>query len=80
MSADKRVLKYFENRPYGDAAKSSEIHGEYNKHIVNGMITNLAKRYNESMAEGDKNMAQNFKGAIKQIAQDLDNLKEIKKA
>ena len=31
------------------------------------------------MAAGDKANAQHFKSAIKQIAKDLDNLKEIKK-
>ena len=79
MSTDKRVQKYFENMPYGDDAKSSEIHGKYNQHVINGFITSLTQRYDQSMAEGDKTMAQNYKDIIKQIAQDLDNLREIKK-
>ena len=79
MSSDKRVQKYFENMPYGNDAKSSEIHGKHNQQVINTFITSLTKRYDQSMAAGEKEMAQNFKGVIKQIAQDLDNLKEIKK-
>ena len=47
--------------------------------MINGFISSLAERYDESLAKGDKAMAGNFNGVIKQIAQDLDNLKEIKK-
>jgi len=79
MSTDKRVKKYFENMPYGNDAKSSEIHGKDNQKIINHMIASLTAKYDEYMANGDKANAQHFAGAIKQIAQDLDNLKEIKK-
>ena len=79
MSTDKRVLKYFENNPYGNDAKSSEIHGKHNEQIINGMVTSLVQRYDQSMADGDKGTATVYKDSIKQIAQDLDNLREIKK-
>ena len=79
MSTDKLVKKYFENMPYGNDAKSSEIHGKENQKIINHMIASLTAKYDEYMANGDKANAQHFAGAIKQIAQDLDNLKEIKK-
>ena len=79
MSTDKRVRKYFENMPYGNDALSSEIHGKYNQQMVNGMIISLMKKYDEQMAAGDKTTAEHYKGAIHQIARDLDNLKEIKK-
>ena len=77
--SDKRVQKYFENMPYGDSAKSSEIHGKDNKRIIDGFITVLAQRYDEALANGDKESAQEYSGIIKKISQDLDNLKEIKK-
>ena len=79
MSTDKRVKKYFENMPYGNDAKSSEIHGKDNQKIINHMIASLTAKYDEYMANEDKANAQYFMGAIKQIAQDLDNLREIKK-
>ena len=79
MSTDKRVQKYAENMPYGDDAKSSEIHGKHNQQIINGHITSLAERYSQAMATGAKGLAQEFKGAIHQIAKYLDNLKEVKK-
>ena len=79
MSTDKRVKKYFENMPYGDDALSSEIHGKDSQRIINHMISSLVGKYDEHMAAGDKANAQHFKSAIKQIAKDLDNLKEIKK-
>ena len=77
--SDKRVKKYFENMPYGDDAKSSEIHGKDNQKIINHMVASLTAKYDEHMANKDKGGAQVFKDAIKQIAADLDNLKEIKK-
>ena len=79
MSGNKEALKYFENMPYGNDAKSSEIHGKLNQQTINQMVSGLVKRYDESMASGEKDMASNYSGAIKQIAADLDNLKEIKK-
>ena len=79
MSTDKRVKKYFENMPYAGDAMSSEIHGRENQQIINGMISSLMKRYDTYMADGDKKGAENFKVKIREIAQDLDNLKEIKK-
>ena len=79
MSTDKLVKKYFENMPYGDDAKSSEIHGKDNQKIINHMVASLTAKYDEHMANKDKGGAQVFKDAIKQIAADLDNLKEIKK-
>ena len=77
--SDKEARKYFENMPYGKDAKSSEIHGKQNQQVINHMITGLVAKYDEAMAIGDKGAAGNFSGVIKQIAADLDNLKEIKK-
>ena len=77
--SDKEARKYFENMPYGDDAKSSEIHGKRNQQIVNQMVTGLMKKYDESMAVGDKSSASSYSGVIKNIAKSLDNLKEIKK-
>lgn len=77
--SNKQARKYFENMPYGDDAKSSEIHGPENQQVVNQMVSGLVKKYDEAMAVGNKGLAGSFSGAIKQIAKDLDNLKEIKK-
>ena len=79
MSTDKRVKKYFENMPYGDDALPSEIHGKDNQQIINGFIIALMKRYDEFMAKGDKTTAKHLNDVVKQIARDLDSLKEIKK-
>ena len=76
--SDIKLRKYLENMPYGDDAKSSEIHGKANQQVINGFITSLAAMYDRSIENGDKDMAGNFDGAIKQIARDLDNLKAIK--
>ena len=77
--SDKEARKYFENMPYGDDAKSSEIHGKQNQQVVNQMVSGLVKKYDESMAAGDKDTAGSYSGVIKSIAKSLDNLKEIKK-
>ena len=77
--SDKEARKYFENMPYGDDAKSSEIHGVQNQKVINHMISGLVQKYDESMANGDKQSASGYDAAIKQISRDLDNLKEIKK-
>ena len=79
MSEDKRIKKYFENMPYGDDAKSSEIHGKHNQVIINRFISDLVKQYDALWASGDKENAQHIDGAIKDIARQLDNLSEIKK-
>ena len=78
MAEDKQFKKYFENMPYGKDSKSSEIHGKNNQIIINQFITGLVQKYDEAMANGDKESAGVFNGAIKQIARDLDNLKAIK--
>jgi len=78
MSEDKRIKKYFENMPYGDDAKSSEIHGKANQQIINKTITSLAKQYDALFSIGDKSGAQNISDLIKNIARQLDNLKAIK--
>ena len=77
--SDKEARKYFENMPYGDDAKSSEIHGKQNQQVINQMVTNLVTKYDEAMAIGDKDTAGSYSGVVKQIAADLNNLKEIKK-
>lgn len=79
MSEDKRVKKYFENMPYGNDAKSSEIHGKASQQVANGFIATLVENYDKNIEEGNKDMAAHFYGAIKQIAWDFDNAKEIKK-
>tara|TARA_R110002167_G_scaffold257956_2_gene464461 strand:+ start:889 stop:1767 length:879 start_codon:yes stop_codon:yes gene_type:complete len=78
MAEDKQVKKYFENMPYGNDSKSSEIHGKTNQVVINRFIASLVAEYDKNIESGDKEAAGNFNGAIKQIAQDLDNLKAIK--
>ena len=78
MAEDKQVKKYFENMPYGRDSKSSEIHGKDNQNIINGFIASLVSEYDKNIELGNKEAAGNYNGAIKQIAQDLDNLKAIK--
>tara|TARA_R110002096_G_scaffold227470_1_gene416847 strand:+ start:1102 stop:1929 length:828 start_codon:yes stop_codon:yes gene_type:complete len=78
MAEDKQVKKYFENMPYGKDSKSSEIHGKTNQVVINRFIASLVSEYDKNIESGDKEAAGNFNGAIKQIAQDLDNLKAIK--
>ena len=77
--SDKQARKYFENMPYGNDAKSSEIHGKLNQQTINNIIQGLVSQYDQAMATGDKGSAGKYSGAIKQIARDLDNLKNIKK-
>ena len=76
--SDKRARKYFENMPYGNDAKSSEIHGKANQQVINNMIQGLVGKYDGAMREGDKGKASKYDAVIKQIAKDLDNLKAIK--
>ena len=76
--SDKRARKYFENMPYGDDAKSSEVHGKANQQIITNMIEGVGSKYDEAMMVGDKAMAGNYSSAIKKISKDLDNLKDGK--
>ena len=78
MSEDKRIKKYFENMPYGDDAKSSEIHGKANQRVINDFIANLVKQYDALHAAGDKEGSREIDSLIKSIARQLDNLKAIK--
>ena len=78
MSQDKSIKKYFENMPYGDDAKSSEIHGKHNQVIINDFISNLVKQYDTLHAIGDKEGSNEIANLIKSIARQLDNLKAIK--
>lgn len=78
MAEDKQVKKYFENMPYGSDSKSSEIHGKPNQVVINKFVAGLVRKYDESIANEDKEMAGHYKGAVHQIARNLDNLKNIK--
>ena len=78
MAEDKQVKKYFENLPYGKDSKSSEIHGVENTRIINEFVANLVLEYDKAIEAKDKKTASIYNKAIKQIAQDLDNLKDIK--
>ena len=78
MAEDKQVKKYFENMPYGRDSKSSEIHGKPNQVIINKFVASLVRKYDESMENGDKEMAGHFKSAVHLMAKNLDNLKNIK--
>jgi len=78
MAEDKQVKKYFENLPYGDDSKSSEIHGKKNQVVINKFVTSLVKGYDEQMKLGNKEQAQHFNKAIKDMSKNLDNLKAIK--
>ena len=76
--SDKRVRKYFENMPYGQDSKSSEIHGKRNQLTINKYIASLVRKYDEHIANGDKETAAHFSNAIKDMSLQLDNLKGIK--
>ena len=73
MSEDKRIKKYFENMPYGDDAKSSEIHGKANQRVINDFIANLVKQYDALHAAGDKEGSREIDSLIKSIAREQDN-------
>ena len=77
--SDKKIKKYFENMPYGDDAKSSEIHGQQNQQTINQLITVLAQQYDALWNSGNKEGAGQINSLIKSIARQLDNLKELKK-
>ena len=76
--ADKVVKKYFENMPYGEKSKASEIHGKANQDVINNFVSSLVRNYDVAMAEGDKIKAGKFYNAVTKINSDLENLKGIK--
>jgi len=78
MAEDKHVKKYFENIPYGNDSKSSEIHGKHNQVVINKFVSSLVRKYDEAVLNKDKQMAGHFKDAIKKMSSQLDNLKNIK--
>jgi len=78
MAEDKQVIKYFENMPYGEKSKSSEVHGKQNQFVINKFVASIVRKYDEHTANGDKETASHFNDAIHQMAQQLDNLKSIK--
>tara|TARA_R100001460_G_scaffold27247_1_gene54934 strand:+ start:1993 stop:2820 length:828 start_codon:yes stop_codon:yes gene_type:complete len=76
--ADKVVKKYFENMPYGEKSKASEVHGKANQDVINNFVSSLVRNYDVAMAEGDKIKAGKFYNAVTKINSDLENLKGIK--
>jgi len=78
MAEDKQVKKYFENLPYGDDSKSSEIHGKKNQAVINKFVTSLVRGYDEQMKLGNKEQASHFNKAVMNMSKNLDNLKAIK--
>ena len=76
--SDLIVKKYFENLPYGNDSKSSEIHGKENHAVINKFVSSLVRNYDQAMLEDNKQAAQSFRQAINGINKDLDNLKSIK--
>ena len=50
MSENKQAKKYFENMPYGEKSKSSEVHGKQNQFVINKFVDvyingNLKRRH-----------------------------------
>ena len=78
MSEDKQVKRYFENMPYGEDSKSSEIHGKKNQATINKFVASLVRMYDKHMADGNKEQASFFNSAVKNMSKSLDNLKSIK--
>lgn len=78
MAEDKQVKKYFENIPYGNDSRSSEVHGKKNQVVINSFVSSLVRKYDESIANKDKGMASHYKDAIQNMSMQLDNLKSIK--
>ncbi len=76
--SDRAARKYFENIPYGQDSKASEIHGKNNQLVINTFITGLVSKYDQLMAVGDTQNANHFKEEIYEVSQQLDNLKSIK--
>lgn len=46
--------------PYGNDAKSSEIHGKENQQVINSMVSSLVSQYDEAMKTGEKTWLQNL--------------------
>ena len=78
MAEDKQVRKYFENLSYGKKSLSSEIHGKLNQQEINKSVASAVRMYDQAMASGEKEKAEQFKGQIMKWSADLDNLKAIK--
>ena len=78
MAEDKQVKKYFENLSYGKDSLASEIHGKVNQEHINKSVASAVRMYDQHMAEGNKEMAEHFKGQIMKWHRDLENLKAIK--
>jgi hypothetical protein len=78
MAEDREVKKYFENLPYGNDSKSSEVHGKANQFVINKFVASLVRKYDEHMAQGDKETAGHFQDALQKMSRQLDNLKDIK--
>ena len=47
MAEDKQVIKYFENMPYGEKSKSSEVHGKQNQFVINKFVASIVRKYDE---------------------------------
>ena len=75
---DKKVLKYLEHMPYGNDAKSSEIHGKKNQVYINEFVSKLVLQYDALFASGDKQGAEHIASTIRHIAMQLNQLKDIK--
>jgi len=78
MADDKQARKYFENLSYGKDSLSSEIHGKFNQERINKNIASAVRMYDKHLSEGNKEMANHFKGQIMKWSRDLDGIKAIK--
>jgi len=78
MADDKQARKYFENLSYGKDSLSSEIHGKFNQERINKNVASAVRMYDKNLAEGNKEMANHFKGQIMGWSRDLDAIKAIK--
>ena len=74
MNEDKQLRNYFENMPYGEDAKASEIHGKVAQVTINEKIAEWVRGYDEAKEAGDKEKASVFDGLIKATAIDADNI------
>lgn len=69
---------YYENVPYGDKSKSSEIHGKGNQQIINARIIEMMETHDAAVKNGDQELASQIETLIYHTDKEVANAEVVK--
>jgi hypothetical protein len=73
-----RMERYYENVPYGEKSRPSEIHGKANQEIINNHVVSVVNANDEAVRNGDQVTASRTQTLLYHIDKEVANAEVVK--